>query len=68
MAWTDPPGTHSLFTHFQKWLLSITKSKMKQHMVFGSRPDILNFSTGNILLLLLVTITWLVSSLKCSHI
>lgn len=62
-----PQGTHSLFMYFQQWLSSTTKSRRKEYMALGSRPDVSTFSTRNILLLFLGSIIWLVSSVKYSH-
>lgn len=45
-----PAGTHSPFTYFQRWPSAGLKSRRKEYMALGSRPDTLTFSTGNILL------------------
>lgn len=42
-----PPGTHSPFTYFHLWLSADTKSSKTEYMAFGSSPDTLIFSTGN---------------------
>lgn len=49
-AWGSglPPGTHSPFTYFQRWLSAATKSSKNEYIAFGSKPDTFTFSTGNI--------------------
>lgn len=42
-----PPGTHSPFTYFHLWLSAETKSNKMEYMAFGSKPDTLTLSTGN---------------------
>lgn len=42
-----PPGTHSPFTYFHLWLSADTKSSKIEYIAFGSKPETLILSTGN---------------------